>query len=55
MNKVADGLSRKWSEHVGRCDGGVDWTVDPGWEASRGIVNDVFMLGALQDNVGLQN
>ena len=38
-NKVTNGLSRKWLEHVGRCDGGEDWTVDPGWESSRGIVN----------------
>ena len=51
-NKVADGLSWKWSDHNRQCHDGEDWSIDPGWEASKGIMNDVFALG-VQQEVGL--
>src|SRR6266481_6406599 len=50
-NVVADAISRKWSEVRGPSTGkdGADWTVRPDWEASKGIVNDIMLVGDRMD------
>src|SRR6266481_3131314 len=50
-NVVADVISRKWSEARGPSTGkdGADWTVWPDWEASKGIVNNIMLIGDRMD------
>ncbi|KAF8580529.1 hypothetical protein K439DRAFT_1280367, partial [Ramaria rubella] len=43
-NKVADGLSRKWTDFKGKCSNGEDYAVDPGWELTHGIMNNMMAL-----------
>ena len=43
---VADAISRKWSEarERERTEDGASWSVQPDWEASSGITNNIMQI-----------
>lgn len=44
LNVVADGISRAGEGREKREGDGSEWTVDPGWEATGEVINDIWQL-----------
>ncbi|KIJ44957.1 hypothetical protein M422DRAFT_167568 [Sphaerobolus stellatus SS14] len=53
-NKVADGISHRWTGFEGACNDGEDFNVEPGWESMYGgVMNNIFSMNHVSTMVNL--